>query len=252
MYLFKRLIPLLTFFLFIGGLELADLWPLQYLYVAGGILVIYALLMLFFLRPGIRSKINLILTPTLLLAGTLICFSFIGQLVFKQILIFLSAFLAAFYLENLYTFLYRTSLYQVSSLGRLTEYINLLTAFLLFSSLYSFKIFMNWPIYPLILTALIVNFILVFEILRINKIILGHCVLYAAIGSLILSEALWVISFLPNGFYVGGLAVTIFYYAFVNLALQYLQNKWNGRAHLKYVLISVLSLILIYVTATWS
>lgn len=252
MFILKRVTPgLIALFIFSGWLLL--FWRPQLIgYVAGGIFLIFLMLWINFTRPNLKGRLNFIFTPLLLLASSSAFILFIENSGVRLAVAAAVSALIFLYLEILFLFFYRPVRYQVNSLQLLTDYSNLLISFLGFSSLFSLRLFFNFSIAPLVLASIFWGFLLIFHTFWIHKNETGTNFLYGAVGGLIMAEAFWALSFLPVGYFVNGGVMAAVYYAYTNLCLSYLQGEHRPGNIVKFVIISSLSIIFVFVTASWT
>lgn len=252
MYLIRRLTPYLILAVSLTGFELIFLLPNFLPYICFGILAIFVFIWHQFTRLKAVEQLNFILTPLLFFSSAILICLFLESNFLRQLIAAAVSLISYFYFANLYDYFYQTSRYQVNSLQLISEYVNLLAAFFFYTGFFSFRIFLNYPVSPLILGVVIISFLLIYASIWIHKVNFGQNLIYSGIGSLVLAQIFLAISFLPNSFYVNGMALAAIFYVYVNLALLYLTSHAHPRKIAKYIVISALSILLVYVTASWT
>jgi hypothetical protein len=169
--------------------------------------------------------------------------------------------------------------------SEISSYGNFLIYFFIGASLYGWLSFLNSPLWPLMLVVILVSIIVIYEVLWENKInpaptslrsrhlvftpsetptlhkgVLGHsgggvnfreALIFIIIGSLILLEMAWSISFLPLNFNIIGLILAICYYMTVGFIKYYLFDNLNKKIVKSYLLIGFGSIFILFLTARW-
>ena len=98
---------------------------------------------------------------------------------------------------------------------------------------------------------MLVSVIVIYEALWENKINFREAFVFIIIGSLILLEMAWSISFLPLNFNIIGLILAICYYMITGFIKYYLLDNLNKKIVKSYLLIGFGSIFILLLTARW-
>jgi hypothetical protein len=163
-----------------------------------------------------------------------------------QLLFVISLGFNYFYLKNIYRGERNEFLENISSYG------NLLTMFFSLSSIYGLASFLGWPIWMLALGATAIIFVIVYQIFWANQIKADNVLAYVSLISLLLTQLIWAIYFLPFNYNALGLIATICYYLIIGLVKLTLAEKLTNRNLKLYLALGSVFLILIFLTAKWA
>jgi len=194
---------------------------------------------------------NFLITPFLLLLSGLSFIIFIESFWLKHILIATLAILLGVFLEATFLYFRLRPKYQAHSLENISNYLNLLIVFLVFSSFFSSIVFLEAAFWQLILPAAIICFLLSYQITEISDIAFYRSWPYIVIITLILVELFWAVNFLPTSIYVNSLILTLAYYLMMGLSRNWLLGIIDKRVTRRYLIISLSCFILILITAKW-
>lgn len=193
-----------------------------------------------------------LITPLFLVISSFLFFLFLENIILKHIFIIIVAILFGLFLENVFIFFYKSSDYQPYALENISDYINLVSVFLFSSSFFSLIIFLNFPVWTLMIALFILTLILGYQMMWVSKISFRESKLFILIIGLIIGEVFWSLKFLPTSFYVNGLILTIIYYVLANLSSFHLQKRLDLKTTRRYLIISSGVLILTLITAQWT
>jgi hypothetical protein len=159
-----------------------------------------------------------------------------------------------FVLNLLFSFYYLKNIYRGERgefLENISSYGNFLTVFFSFSTFYGLKVFLNTPVWILILAVAATIIVIISQIFWANKVKDKADMVYIFIACLILTQLAWVLYFLPFSYNALGLILAICYYIIIGLIKLALSQKLTAR-NLKLYLVSGLSgIFLILLTAKW-
>ncbi len=250
---YNRILPLLIPFIIFALFEVFFFNP-KMIYTA----LVFANLLIFFTITQFTkasdisgSWWNFLILPALLTTGlaaysVLFANNFIVQLLFAFNAIFLY-----FYLKIIYYYLIQTKSYKNLSLENISSFGNLLIFFFVSSVVYGLQSFLNIPVWPLAIIVAVVAALIVYQMIWVNKIEAKSAFIYVLIGSLILVEFAWAMSFLPFNFNAAGLILTICYYMLAGLTRHHLLDNLQKRIVKLYLSLGFGSILLILLTTRW-
>jgi hypothetical protein len=198
---------------------------------------------------GARWKF--LITPLSLVLSGLFFIIFLENLFLKHFLAILISILVGFFLENIIIYIYFHERYQASSLENISNYLNLISIFFFTSSIFGVFSFLNISLWLLTILILVIVALLIYETMWINKFFSFKKWIYILVISLISVETFWAVTFLPVSFYVSGAILTIVYYILSGLSRNYLLGILDKRILKRYLIVSIIVLILILGTAKW-
>lgn len=242
-------IPLIIFFL----LEIFFYYP-KMIYV---VLVFINLFLFFaFWQFSKASTIdkkwwNFYILPSIMSSLVIVYSVFLTNKVIIQTLFFLNLIFVYLYLRYVYYYLLRPTAYEVFSIENISFFANFLTFFLLASIIYGLQSFLNLPIWLLIIAALIIMILIVYQIIWVNKIDFKAGLPYLLLSCFVLIELAWSISFLPFNYNIAGLILAICYYIIIGLVKNYLLNKLDNKKIKVYLYLGLISLFFIILTTSW-
>lgn len=154
------------------------------------------------------------------------------------------------YLEAVFHEFYETERQYTFNLRNITLYGNILIIFFLTASLVNFNIFLNFSRWWLILILFFIYNILIF--LAYLKQDLGRPVLvYSILGSLVLTQFLGALLFLPTSFYLISALVALFYYFFMMLTSLDFRGQLTKNNLIKIFVFFFLVLFILLFSAKW-
>ena len=248
-----RLSILITPFATLALLEFYYFQP-SYIYL---VLVLGNLLIAFSLWNAVRvSDINkewwnFSILPMMFFSGVIAYSTMLRQSLVLHGWFLVASILIFYYLKFCYYFLLKPFFYKVSSIENFSSYLNFLSFFLFASTLYGMQSFLDMPTLPMVLALLLVSCLLVYQIFRANNFKIKNSLAYLIVGPLSVAELGWAISYLPANNNVSGLILAILYYMQVDLIRFQLSGKLD-RAKVKLLIIfSLVSVLIILLTARW-
>jgi hypothetical protein len=138
-----------------------------------------------------------------------------------------------------------------SQLSIYTNYLSLLNIILLAIALFSAQIFFNLSKPLLLALAGFFVFLITAQLLWLIGYRLNTLSIPVAAIVLLMVEIFWALAFLPLGFYVKTVIVTVIYYTLLGLTRYSLAGQLDGRIIKRYMLISVVISLAVLMTARW-
>ena len=160
-----------------------------------------------------------------------------------------------FVINLFFILLYLKNIYQGERGGFLenfSSYSNFLAIFFSFSVIYGLKVFLDMPVWILVLVAAVVIVLVIHQIFWAYKVRFEASIIYTLISCLVLVQIAWAIYFLPFNYNTLGLILAICYYMLIGLIKSSFGGKLTSR-NLKLYLISGLgSILILLLTAKWA
>ncbi|MCX6779365.1 MAG: hypothetical protein NTU97_03990 [Candidatus Magasanikbacteria bacterium] len=250
----KRILPFLTPALFWLGLELANKFPGQMLYwgLAALFLALISLWWLHHIWLKEKHKDFKIfwLSSFLFLLGTFLTFIFLDRPIFRQVLIFVSTFLL--FLEIFYAclFLREKKEFYLGNLTVLNEIFPVLAFFLLAAGFFGWLIFLSKILW---IFVILISFVALETSYNLFYNVWGRDFSFARLWvvSLVIAEMFWALDFLPVGFLVKSLVLTICWWLFSKILIEFNQeHKKKIKIYLS-TLVAFILIIIILLLARW-
>ncbi len=248
-YIFVFLTPLINLLL----LELFFFYP-KFFYIS---LILINLLIIISVKKvinpetSLKNLFNSLILP-ILFSTSLITYSILlSNKFFVHFLFVVSFFFIYYYLKNVYL-RGRESEEAVNFFENISSYGNFLTLFFTFSTIYGMRSFLNIPIWPLVLIMAIIVLLVVYESLWTNKLKTYKNTIYIFLICLILTQIAWSIYFLPLNYNTLGLTLAICYYILIGVLKNFLRKNLDKRTIKLYLIFGLLSIVLIFLTASWT
>ncbi|RJR30872.1 hypothetical protein C4569_03750 [Candidatus Parcubacteria bacterium] len=202
-------------------------------------------------KPREKRFFNYYIPPLLYLFGVLSFLLFIEINIIKIAFAFIFSFLIWIFLENLYLSFNQPQKYQLYGFQNFSNYFNLITVFLIYSSFYGYIVFLRVPLWPLLIAVAVVTFLVLEELMWASEINLKRSWLYNLVTVIIIAEGFWTVAFLPSSMYVDGLILTVIYYLLSGVFLNKLLGILDNSVIRRYVIISVIILAVVLMSAKW-
>ncbi|MFA6522681.1 MAG: hypothetical protein WCT24_03770 [Patescibacteria group bacterium] len=222
-------------------------------FVMAGVFVLAWLLLARLLKWELRSFSFWIFisVPLFVLFSSFTLFLFLELFAVKVILGAITMVAAWLYTENLFTFYHLPRAYQAYSLEYLSVILYLLGCFLFASTAYGAQLFLSLPIWvPVIAIFWIVLFATI-GVFWVSKVDPQTSTLYAVAGAIMLSEFYLVFGMLPTSFLTNAAALTVVLYLFFGLSRAHVLEKLTKTVLVRYLAISTVFLLVIFLTARW-
>jgi len=190
-------------------------------------------------------------TPLLLFIGALLFFIFLEGQFFKQVFIICLIILFWAFFEVVFLKFHLRTKYQAYSLENIIIHLNLVAIFLIASGFYSLAVFLGFSWLILLIIFIAINVLLNYQLVWTSGKSLIAGLPYIVVITVLISEIFWATIFLPTSIYVSGLIVAVSYYLLSGLVRNWLLEIKEGKVIRRYLLISILALIIILATAKW-
>jgi len=250
---YNKLLPILTSILVFIFLEIYIIWPflIYFCFVAANFMIIYTA-WCFCRKTEIKENFfDYFIIPSLLTSSIIAYSVFVKEGFFLHLLFVVHFFLIYIYFKIIYNYLLKKSSYIESSLSNFFLYGNFLVIFFIGSSAFAFQSFIDISAWVIMIIIIFIIAIILFEILKINNIDKEKIFFYVAIGSLIIAEIYWALSYMPFNYNILGFLLAVCYYVLSDLTRITLKNNISKIVVRRYVIFSLISIIIILLTATW-
>lgn len=253
MILINRLLSILSSLAVFVILELLFFQPNFLIALAIALIAVIVLTVLSLNNWQVKKREfwNFLITPLLFAASGFLLIIFLEGAILSHLMIIFVAIFYGVLLENIFHYLHHPINYQPYSLENIFNYISLITGFFIYTAFFGLVIFLNFPFWILLILGFLVTFVLIYQIIWINKVAVRAKMIYLFVLSFILTEAFWVIHFLPTSYLVSGLILSLFFYLIVNLARIHLKAGLTKEVVRRYLLIAIIVLLLTLTTARW-
>lgn len=199
----------------------------------------------------IKKFWNYIITPTMFLLGGLLFLGFLEGRFIKQIFILGFAILLWAYLQVVFLRFHFRPKYEPYSLENMTIHLNLIAVYLLASGFYSLILFLNINYWLLAGGFFLVSLLVSSQVVWASSTTVSSGWPYILVMTLALGQVYLAASYLPTSVYVNGLLVALTFYATGGIFRNWLLEIKNKNVFYRYLLISLISAIIILLTAKW-
>lgn len=191
-------------------------------------------------------------TPLFFLLSNYLFLLFLEDNLLKQVIIIGGGLLYTLLLSNVFIYLYRTAKYRSYSLENISNYLNLVAVFFIFTSAFSFYVLAVGRLRYMLILVFLTALALSWQTLWINKINDSRNKFFIFILSISLTEMYWALHYWPTSFFVNGLILSIVFYLALNLMRHHLIEALTKRLALRYVIISGIIIVATLATAQWT
>lgn len=250
---YNRILPLLIPFFVFVLFELFFFNPkIIYTVLVFANLLIFFTITQFTKESDVSKKWwNFLILPALFTTGLAAYSVLFANNFIVQLLFILNSVFLYFYLKIIYYYLIRTKSYKNLSLENISSYGNFLAFFFISSVVYGLQSFLNMPVWSLAIVMAVVAALMIYQTIWANRVEEKNALVYILVGSLILVELAWAMSFLPLNFNASGLILAICYYILIGLVRHHLLGDLKKREIKLYLLLGIGSILLILLTARW-
>lgn len=158
----------------------------------------------------------------------------------------------ALFSYTLYLFVQQPARYQPYALEHLSLILNLCSFFLLSASFLGYAIFLSLPQWTVVVGLFGLAGLLMAETMWVSKVPSERQPLLVFLGSLLMAEAAVAALLLPTSFLVGGAILALAYYTLTGLFRSHALGSLDARVMWRYAGISVLSVLVVLITARWT
>jgi hypothetical protein len=253
MLLFRKILVFLCPLAIVLGLELLFVNKQLLYWVIVTVTLLFLLTLKFLIKEKFFSRDFFFMSLLCLLSFyySLGLLFLISSSIVRQVIVVAFFLLIVFYLDNLFLFYYRPQQYQPNTLEKIGAFINLLIFFLMAINLNAFSVFLNLPMWILLIVLILTATFLLYQNFWLYKIKDKFRIIYTFISIVIFVEFFWAIFFLPTDFYINGIILTIIYYLLSGLMLAQLNKKLEKNLILRYVILSSALSAFVLITANW-
>ncbi len=194
---------------------------------------------------------NYIITPIMFFVGGLLFFSFLEGRLVKQLFIVGFAVLFWAYMQVVFLRFNFRPKYEPYSLENMTIHLNLIAVYLLASGFYSLILFMNVNFWLLAGLFFVISLLISSQVVWASSTTTAVGWPYILVIGLVSSQVYLAASYLPTSVYVSGLLVALTFYAVSGISRNWLLEIKNKNVFYRYLLISLISAVVILLTAKW-
>ncbi|MEK7648875.1 MAG: hypothetical protein AAB400_03075 [Patescibacteria group bacterium] len=234
-------------------LKIGLAFPSHYLAIAfGGVILLDALLTLFFKKNIQRMKIVWYALPALLLYCSAASSLFIVEESYlRNTIIASNALFQWLYLINLYFLLYKQEQYQVRSYWHITMVLHVISFLNLSILLFGLIYYVEYK-----LSFLIIPFAIVTALFFVQQLVIHECDIrqfwrFTAVQTLIIVESAFAIHWFPTHFIPKAFFLTIPFFLINQIGYSTLKREQTVRSVLSSVAITLAMLLLVLLTSRW-
>ncbi|MFA6106596.1 MAG: hypothetical protein WC745_02870 [Patescibacteria group bacterium] len=246
-YFLSVIIP---FFLFFSA-ELINFLPgsIYFILPLANALIVFAIYGI--VKTSFYGRLDFLIFPLVFFNSSVANLLVLNNEFLVQGLIFFSTGMVWYYLKAVYFFHHEPLLYKSFQIRNISVYGNFLAVFFSSSALFGMRSFLNWPVWGIILVLTFLLLVVIYQLNWAHKIPPTDSSVHILVGSLILIEIAWSLSFLPLRYYILGLLFSAAYYVITGLTRHYLSGTLNAKNVKAYIGIGLFSVIIILLSARW-
>jgi len=200
---------------------------------------------------GEEKFYNLMILPTLFTFGLIVFSFYVSSKIFIHFSFVVNLVFLYFYFRTIYYYLIKKEGYITGAMENLSAYGNFLTFFFFSSFFYATQKYLGINIWKLVAFVMIISFLIMYQIVWVNKIDKRIGLFYIFLIGLIIVELAWSISFLTLNFYVLGLLLAINFYILVGLTRFYFMGRFNAKIVKMYLVYGLFSILTVLLSARW-
>lgn len=254
MLVFLRILPILSGLTMAIGAMALFWFPSQPFFVAG-----LALLVLFFVLARLAGWSfkkadfwSFFALPFCLAVSAFSLLLFVEGRDMKILIITLATLLIWLFAENIFSFLYLSSTYQVNALEYLSLVMSVVSVFFVTTAFFALRLFFGFPLWFIVPIHAIFIFVIFISVLWICKVEKERILPNVFSAVILLAELFLCLAFLPAGFFPSAAILTLFFYLFLGIVRAHLSNRLNSVVLKRYLLAVSLITVLIIFTAKWT
>jgi len=253
MILFNRILPILSALLVVLAFGIWSVKPNLTVYIAVAVFLINILTVwsLTGLRFFKNSFWNFLSTPFFFLTSAFIFLLMIDNIIVTELFILSIGLVYMLILHNIFSFLYQSKDYQPYALENIYSYVNMITLFLFYASFFGLFLFLTWPIWLFVVLTLLLSAFLFARTLWSYKIIWQQSKLYILVIGIVLAETFYVMSLMPTSYVFNGLILIVIYYLLTNIIKDHPRQRIEPKNIKKYFMISIIIVIISFLTTRW-
>ncbi len=242
------LIPVLYFLISKGLFYYSDQWYWLLLAVVASNCFYFLLLKS---KPAGKKIISLLIYSTIYIVVGFVFLLLLENSIIINLYLLAWSLVYFLLLEAIFHWYFATPKSTLLNLSEIIGYLNLILILFLTAALIYFYIFLTLEIYWLLLIFFgCVGFIL-WQLFSAYQFKTSISLSYSAIITILLTEALLALLFLPVSFYVISSTVAVFYFWLTAYALAHLRHNLNRKVGWQYFIFGIIILAVILATAAW-
>lgn len=221
-------------------------------------LFVVCLFVYFFLILGFvcRFKFNknfwhFLILPLLTTISAWLCLMFISNVVYFHLVSVGVGLLLYFLINQYYLYFYVPFKYQPYSLESLSLYVSIIAGLFFAIACFGSLILLQIPKYWLVLALVIFFALLTYQYFWINKYTWNKNWPFVLVIVLILVETFGAVSYLPTGYFVNSLMLSVVYYLTISLSKLSLSENLSRKKVLEFLIVSGLCLAFVLISARW-
>ena len=159
-----------------------------------------------------------------------------------------------YFIWHLYRYLLSARNFYLEKKSEFSYFIiyHLLISVFLFSSLvFGVQSFLSLAVWPLLAISLPVFFFSLLSLAWIETWLKNYKWWFWFLFALLTTEIILALSWLPLSFIILGILSTLFYYSTLNFTRLYIDNRLTAKKIKNYAIFTIVSLIIIFLTARW-
>lgn len=198
-----------------------------------------------------KAWFNILVLPLLFLNSTILYSSILINTLLIQLLYLFFLIALFIYLRNLYIYFFKPLKYKSQSLENINFLISFIVVFYSVAGILSLKNFVDLDLWQIVIPIAIILFFILFQLFWFYKIKFKNNLIFSIIITLTLTEIVLASTYLPHIYSIIGLIVAILFYASAGLSLLELTYKLTKRQVKIYLSLSIISLLLIFLSSSW-
>ncbi|MFA6027925.1 MAG: hypothetical protein WC752_03285 [Patescibacteria group bacterium] len=253
MLILKRLTPYISAAIFLALFQFSEIYYTYWYYFIAGI-VILSVFTVFFLNKFSFSKETLAFCLPLFWfsLGVFAFLFFQDKELVKQIIIFSSAFIFWLYTNNIAIYIYKHNAYLAYSLENISNYLNLLTVFLVYVSSFSYFILSVARLRWVMILIFVFTYLLTWQTMWINQVHSHKFKYFSLIMAAVCTEMFWALKFWPTSYYVNGLVLAAVFFILSHFVKLRHSETLSKKIIFRYLAGSAFVLTIILATAQWT
>lgn len=221
-------------------------------------LIIICLIVYIFLVLGFVCRLNFnknfwhfLILPLLTTTAAWLCLIFFADTLYFHLVSVGVGLLLYFLINQYYLYFYVPFKYQPYSLESLSLYVSILAALFFSIACFGSLILLQIPTYWIALAMLVFFFLLTYQYFWINKYSWSKSWLFILVIVLLIVELFAVTAYLPTGYYVNSLILTVVYYLTLGISKQSLSENLSKKKISGFLIVGGLCLLLVLISARW-
>jgi len=254
MIIVRRISSIASLLLILGFFELFVLKPNWFFFIILFLeaTVVLTVIGLAWKKIELQEVWQFLIPPAFLVGAAYVIIFFIEGMFYTQLFIVFVLFLLWNFIENTFLFLYQPVRYQPYALENVSAYLNLVTVFCMGAFFHSSILFLGTSGAISTIFVFIVTYVLIIQMLWINKIVLKGNYIVTGILALLVSEMFHATVFLPSSYLVNGLVVALSYYFLVGIFRYWLLKSLDRKVFRRYIIISLSIFLVVALSARWT